>query len=157
MTQDKPKNKFSTPGKFRKAASELTTPENSGLRFILNPIDTKVELKSDINELIAKKWKRCRDDAKGWYAGRNKFKLGEIQTVAVQSDVWVINLLVTEGSEVPAESLDSAMKKTGDLAKYEKATVHISDKMLAIANFESLAIKHLIDNGINVYVYSTKS
>lgn len=154
---DTVKNRFQAQGKFRKAASELTAPENSGLRLILNPIDIAAELKGDINLLLAKKWKKSRDEAKGWYASRNNFKLGEIQTVAVQSDVWVINVLVTDDKAVPLTSFDKAMKKTADLAKSERATVHISDLMYSMENFEALAQKHFIDNGINVYVYTTKT
>lgn len=147
-------NRFIVQGKFRKAAGVITAPENSGLRLVFNVIDTEVKLATDLNKMLATKWKKSREEAKGWFAGRNNFKLGEIQSVAVQSDVWVINALAATESGLSLDGLEKAMKKTAALALYEKASVHIAEDFLALEGVQALAQKLFAEAGVNVYVYS---
>jgi hypothetical protein len=148
-------SRFVTPGRFRQASSELVVPENSGLRFILNPINTKADFDNEINLTLSKKWRKVREDGKGWYANRTNFKTGECQSVAIQSDVWVINFIILdEANKVIEGAFEPAMKKIAALAKYEHASIHISSKMMELPGFEAAAQSQFIDNGMSVYVYS---
>jgi hypothetical protein len=160
-----PANKFTPKGKFRKTQSTLLTPENSGLRFVLNPVDIKAKFETQTNKLLNTKWSKPRTEFRSWFANRTGFKIGEIQQVAVQSDVWIINtLLFDENNSVPKEAyvdggkgkeppIEKAMKKIAELAKYERATIHVSSEIFDIPNFEALATKHFLDQGLSVYVY----
>ena len=148
-------SKFITPGRFRQASSELVVPENAGLRFILNPINTKADFTHDINVTINKKWRKVREDGKGWFANRTNFKVGESQSVAIQSDVWVINMIVLDdNNEVIEGAFEGALKKVAALAKYEHASIHIASSMLDLVGFEDAANSQFIDSGLNVYVYT---
>jgi len=147
-------NKFIQKGKFREAKSALVAPENSGLRFVLNPMDVKATFQNSINVTVATKWKKVREEGKAWHANQSGFKLGEMQSVAVQSDVWVLNLvLLSESGNTTKVSLDAAFKKAAAMAKYEKASIHMSQDMLNYDDCKEMATKHFIDEGINVYVY----
>lgn len=149
-------NKFIQKGKFREAKSELVAPENSGLRFVLNPIDVKATFTNSVNLKVATKWKKVREEGKAWYANQSGFKLGELQSVAVQSDVWVLNLvLLSDKGESSKTSLESSFKKAAAMAKYEKASIHMSSEMMEYAGCEELATKYFIDEGVNVYLYKT--
>lgn len=147
-------NKFIPQGKFRHAKSAIVAPENSGLRFVLNPLDVKATFENPVNVTVANKWKKVREEGKAWCANRSGFKLGELQSVAVQSDVWVLNLvLLGEKGESSKDSIESAFKKASALAKYEKASVHMAEDMLKFAGCEELATKYFLNEGLNVYLY----
>lgn len=160
-----PPNRFTPKGKFRKTQSTLLTPENSGLRFVLNPVDLKASYTNNTNKLLNTKWSKPRTELRSWFANRTGFKLGEVQTVAVQSDVWILNaLILDEHNSVPKEAyvdggkgkeppIEKTMKKIADLAKYEKATIHVSSDIFDLPNFEKLATKYFLDEGLSVYVY----
>jgi len=146
--------KFNPKGKFRNIKGTVANPENSGLRLILNPIDTDVKLDTFLCKVLTKKWGKVRTEAKTWYANRTNFKLGEIQSLLVQSDVWVVNILVLDKNGLDTKAFENAIKKVGALAKYESATVHITEDMFGTTGFEAAATKELIESGINVYVYN---
>ncbi len=151
------KNRFIKAGTFRKTQSDFTTPENSGLRLLLNPIDLQAVFQHSINVKIATKWKKVREEAKGWWSNRQNFKMGEVQTVAVQSDVWIINALCLSENATDEVALESCLKKCVAMAKYEKASIHVSEDMFNLSGFEALATKLMLNEGINVYVYRNKA
>lgn len=160
-----PANKFTTKGKFRKTSSTILTPENAGLRFVINPVDLKARYENPINKFLNTKWSKPRTEFRSWFANRTGFKLGEIQQVAVQSDVWIINtLLFDEPNRVPKEAyadggkgkeppIEKAFKKIADMAKYERATIHVTVDAFDIPEFEKLATRFFLDQGLSVYVY----
>lgn len=142
--------KFITPGRLRNAVTELTTPENSGLRIVFNPIDVTASFKDVVNAQIASKWAKPREEARMWSANRTAFKPGEVQVVAVQSDVWVMNAVMLGLEETAAAS---CVKKCAAQAKYEKASVHMSETTYALPGVKALVEEHLTSEGLNVYLY----
>lgn len=148
-------NRFITPGKFKQLNASILAPENAGLRIILNPCGQNGKFDSSLDAILAKRWSKVRENYKEWYANQHDFKMGFLNSAAVASDTWVVNMLVkNKEDKVDDKALQLAIKKVGELAKYEKASVHVSDitveEMPAI---KDLLQKLLSEEGVNVYFY----
>lgn len=148
--------KFQNKGKFKIVKGSILTPEYAGLRLILNTINSKGLVNSELLPIFDKKWKKIKEESKGWYASRNNFKGGENLNIAVQSDTWVINCLCQDDDYViNVKDLESSLKKVASLAKAEKASVHVPDLLINSCPQLSDMLQDLfINDGINVSVYS---
>lgn len=148
-------NMFAPKGKTKVVKGTILAPENAGLRFVLNTLSLSGKPDGELFSLFDKKWSRVRSESKGWYATRQNFKLGAINTTAVQSDTWILTMLVkNEEDQLDESALDVCLKKICDMAKYERATVHVSS--LLTDEFPALADKlntALVANGISVVFY----
>lgn len=150
-------SKFQSPGKLRNIKGTILAPENAGLRFVLSV--TNMAGKHDnhpLYPLFEKKWKKVKEEAKGWYATKTgAYKLGSTNNTAVQSDTWVIHMLCQDESlKVDAKALEECLKKVCASAKYEKASVHVSSLLLqAVPELSPLLVSHLVNQGVNVSVY----
>lgn len=157
MTEEKKVNKFQAVGKTKVIKGSILAPENSGLRFVLsvNNLAGKPE-GNTLLPIFDKKWKKVREESRGWFANKTgAYKLGAINTTAVQSDTWVIHCLVQdEQLKTSAKAVEECLKKVCASAKAEKASVHISSLLVKeIPQLAELAKTQLLDNGISVYFY----
>ncbi len=157
MTVSTDVKKFQPKGKFKNVNGSIITPEHAGLRFILNTVNSKGLVNNDTLPVFDKKWKKIKEEAKGWYASRINFKGGEIQNIAVQSDTWVINCLCQDDDYlVNAKDLESCLKKISSLAKAEKASLHVPQSLFkSCEDLQKLLESLFIDDGINVSVYDS--
>lgn len=150
-------NKFQPQGKTKLIKGSILSPENAGLRFVLSVNNTQGKVDGNpLLPLFDKKWKQVRAETKGWYATKTgAYKLGAINTSAVQSDTWVIHMLCqNDDLAVDAKGLEDCLKKVSASAKYEKATVHVSTILTdAIPELAALLNTHLVENGVSVYLY----
>ncbi len=150
-------NRFKQLGKTKVVKGSILTPENAGLRFILS-VNNLVG-KPDGNPLLPildKKWKKVREETKGWFANKTgAYKLGAINTTAVQSDTWVIHMLCQDDKlAVDTAALEDCLKKVAASAKYEKASCHVSTVLTEkIPGLTKLLTKHLLEDGVSVYYY----
>lgn len=69
MTQ----NKFQMQGKVKVINGSILTPENGGLRFVLNTNNLSGKVVGPLYTLFDKKWKKVREETKGWYANNIAF------------------------------------------------------------------------------------
>jgi hypothetical protein len=150
-------NKFQPQGKTKLIKGSILSPENAGLRFVLSVNNTQGKVDGNpLLPLFDKKWKQVRAETKGWFATKTgAYKLGATHTTAVQSDTWVIHMLC-QGDDlaVDTQGLEECLKKVYASAKYEKATVHVSTVLTdAIPELAPLLTKHLLENGVSVYLY----
>jgi|SRR5277367_5377024 len=149
-------NKFTTQGKLRQINATILAPENAGLRLVLNAVGQHGKFESKLDSVLTKKWSKVREDYKGWYATQHNFKMGWLNQTAVASDTWVVNMLVEDKEgKLNATALQLAVKKVAELAKYEGASVHVSNLMAAeMPELQPLLVTQLIEQGINVYFYN---
>ncbi len=150
-------NKFQQPGKVKLIKGTILSPENAGLRFVLsvNNLVGKTD-NHPLYPLFEKKWKKVKEEAKGWYATKTgAYKLGAVNTTAVQSDTWVIHMLCQDESlKTDLKSLEECVKKTAASAKYEKATVHVSNLLVnTVPELPELLKKHMVQEGVSVSYY----
>jgi hypothetical protein len=149
-------SRFQQPGKTKTIRGTILAPENAGLRFVLSVNNLAGKPDNPLFPIFDKKWKQVRQDSRGWFATKTgAYKLGAINTTAVQSDTWVIHMLCqTDNVETDTKALEACLKKVADMAKYEKATVHVSTILAdAIPEITPLLEELLIKTGISVYFY----
>jgi hypothetical protein len=159
--QEKPRNLFQPKGRTKVIKGSILAPENAGLRFVLSVTNTAGKPDNNpLYPLFEKKWKKVREEARGWYATKTgAYKLGATNTTSVQSDTWVIHLLCQNDEfQTDEKALKECLKKVCASAKYEKATVHVSTVLTdSIPELVGLCQSELIDNGVSVYFYEEPS
>lgn len=150
-------NKFVKPGKTKQVNATVLAPENAGLRIILNLCGQNGKFDKDFDKLLTKRWARVKLDYSEWHATQHNFKLGMLNTnAAVASDIWVVNALVRDKNDkLDDKALDAAVKKVGELCKYENASLHVSNMLVDnVSSLKELLFKHVLENSINVYFYN---
>ena len=154
MTEEK--NRFQQPGRVKVIKGSILSPENAGLRFVLSVNNMVGKPESPLYPLFDKKWKKVKEEAKGWYNTKTgAYKLGATNVTAVQSDTWVIHMLCQdEELKTDLKALATCLDSICKSAKYERATVHVSSLLTtAIPELQGLLTKHLVENGVSVSYY----
>lgn len=149
-------NKFQPQGKMKIIKGTILAPENAGLRFVLSVNNMLGKADGAWYKIFDKRWKRVREETRGWFNTRTgAYKLGAVNTTAVQSDTWVIHMLCQDDKmATDVKGLEECLKKVCGMAKYEKATVHVSGLLTeAVPELTELLAKHLVENGVSVYFY----
>ncbi len=148
--------RFQPQGRVKVIKGSILAPENAGLRFVLNINNMKGQPASPLYPIFEKKWKKVKEEAKGWYTTRTgAYKLGAVNTTAVQSDTWVIHMLCQdEEFRTDPKALEECLKKVCASAKYEKATVHVSALLVsAVPELQDLLNSQLVQEGVSVSYY----
>ena len=147
---------FQPQGRVKVINGTILAPENAGLRFVLNVANMVGKMESPLYPLFEKKWPTVKREVKGWFNARDgKFKLGALNTNAVQSDTWVINMLCQDAElKSDAAGLTTCLKEVCKMAKYEKASVHVSTLLTTLVpELQETLTKELVENGVSVYYY----
>lgn len=114
---------------------------------------------------LSGRWSRPEEFYRKW-ARNESFRLGMVQPVRVEPDVWVINMLAQRGirrrnDDPPAIDYDRlrlCLKKVGDFALSRGATVHAPKFGSALAGgswdiIEAIVLEELVDRGLDVSIY----
>lgn len=155
--QEKTAKKFQQPGRVKTIHGSILAPENAGLRFVLSV--NNLAGKNEGNPMLPifdKKWPKVKAESRGWFATRTgAYKLGAVNTTAVQSDTWVIHMLCQgEDLQVDNAGLAKCLKEVTKMAKYERATVHVSTTLTnSIPELTNLLKEEVIDQGVAVSFY----
>lgn len=148
---------FQPQGRTKVIKGSILAPENAGLRFVLSV--NNLEGKAEGNPLLPifdKKWPKVKAEARGWWATKTgAYKLGAVNTTAVQSDTWVIHMLCQDKElAVDSAALQKCLKEVCKMAKYERATVHVSTVLTnSIPDMTNLLNEELVGLGVSVYFY----
>jgi len=149
-------NKFQPAGKSKLIKGSVLNPESSGLCFVLNMVNMAGKVDGEQYKTFDKKWPKVKVEVKGQWANKTGFyKLGTVDTVAVQSDVWVVNMLCQDDKlQTDIKAVENCLKKVCDMAKFERASVHVPVLLTkTIPELVDLSKKYLLENGVNVYFY----
>src|SRR5690606_34630290 len=105
-------NKFMIPGKVKEVTGSVLVPEHARLALIFVPCSVSGEYKADVYDKITARWGRVRQDYRERFVNREKFKLGEIITTAVVSDIWVCQgLCLNAKDKLDKVAFEDCMKK----------------------------------------------
>jgi len=144
-------------GRVKVVKGSILTPHNAGLRFILSPCNLVGKPEGNpMLPLFDKKWRKVREESRGWFATKTgAYKLGAINTTAVQSDTWVIHMLCQDDElQLNAEALKKCLNEVCKVAKYEKATVHVSTVLTnEFGELPDLLTECLVNQGVSVSYY----
>jgi len=148
-------NMFMPKGRVRIGEGSVDNPESSSLRLIVVPCSESGSFDGELQKLLTKKWAKAREEFRTWFANRQNFKLGEINNTAVASDIWIMYALVEDkDGNVNTDAMKKCMKKIGDLAKYEKASIHLHQSVVDMSDMESFINDNFVNNGVNVFKYA---
>lgn len=153
-------NKFQAKGKVKSVKGSVLVPESGGLRFVLSVSNMIGKPENPLFPLFANKWKKVQEESRGWFATKTgAYKLGAINTTAVQSDVWVIHMLCQDDTlKLDLAALESCLQKVVASAKYEKASIHVSSILTSyIPGLEKVLDKAVVSQGLAVYYYDEPS
>lgn len=153
-------NKFQPQGKTKVVKGSILTPENAGLRFILSVNNLAGKPDNPLLPIFDKKWKKVKEESRGWYATKTgAYKLGAVNTTAVQSDTWVIHMLCQDAeSATDLKALETCLTQVCKMAKYEHASVHVSTILTqAIPEMVALLTDKLLKSGVTVFFYEEPS
>ena len=149
-------NRFQQAGRVKIVQGSILTPQDGGLRFVLNLNNMAGKAESPLYPIFEKKWPKVKQEAKGWFNTRTgAYKLGAVTSTAVQSDVWVIHMLCQgEDLQTDQTGLEKCLKEVCKMAKYERATVHVSSLLVAaVPELQELLNTQLVDQGVSVSFY----
>jgi len=151
-------------GKTKFVESSFIHPEYGDLKLI--PVPVSQNLKQPASETIfhtvLKRWLTIDRKYKEWcYTGQNQ-KPGSILDIAVQSDIWVVLMLLRDkdgnayqDQDPKKDAMTVAMKKLFTLAEYNKGSIHVSNSVFSeFDSFEKRLNEELVDKGINVNIYT---
>lgn len=115
---------------------------------------------------ISKKWKTPEIEYREWHKKGDNFLLGEIQLVAVESDIWVVNMIAqhkinSNSQGIPPiryDALEKCLIKLSKQALQLNASVHMPRIGCGLAGGKweeigPLIINYLIKKEIKVFVY----
>lgn len=142
------------PGKVKEVVGSALLPINSGLKMVIAACSLSGEYSSKTYETIIKRFGRVREDYRGLYINRN-IKLGNIHTTIVSSEVWVAQLVCfNEKEKLDKKALTDCVKKLVDLAKYEKASLHVDELLFKeVPTMKKVLLETAQPLGISVYIY----
>jgi hypothetical protein len=155
MTDPTP-NKFAVQGRTKLINGTILMPEMGGLRLILVPASENGKPDTEMYNLLDKKWKVAKAELKGWNQYHVDFKLGNLHTTAVNSDIWLIHALFLKADgTVDDKAFASCLTKLEKMSKDEKASVHVSVGVAeTVPNLQELMQKALVEKGVSVYYYA---
>ena len=152
-----PTPQFHPSGRVKTIQGSILSPHNAGLRFILNVANTGGKPESPLYTLFDKKWPKVKQEVRGSFVTKTgSYKLGTIAcNTAVQSDVWVISLLVQDDElKTDVVALEKSLKEVCKMAKYERATCHISTLLTsAVPELVDAINTQLVEQGVAVCFY----
>jgi hypothetical protein len=151
-------NRFQVQGRTKVINGSILNPHNAGLRFVLSVNNLAGKTSGHVlYPVFDKKWVKVKEEARGWYANKTgAYKLGAVNTTAVQSDVWVIHCLAqNEKLEINYAAMETCLKEVCKMAKSEKASVHVSSLLVGLLpELTALLDETLIKNGVSVFYYN---
>lgn len=111
---------------------DATNPIGEGSKFIIHVVNDIGSWGAGFVLAVSKRWEAPELAYREWYRSSSKFRLGEIQQVQVEPDVWVINMLAQHGlgrrgSQIPLRyvELKDCMTKVALLAVEAGASIHM--------------------------------
>lgn len=155
-TKNDEMKKFQKAGQVKVIQGSILAPHNAGLRFVLSIANTAGKMENPLFPLFEKKWKKVREEVRGWWATKTgAYKLGAILNTATQSDVWVISMLCqNDDLQTDTVALEKCLKEICKLAKYERATIHVSTVLTNhMPELSELLQKNIVEQGLSVYYY----
>ena len=158
------------PGMLRYVEGDATIPRGGGHRTIIHCCNDVGVWGAGFVMALSKRWKKPEQEYRVWYRsqgeGRNKFKLGEIQLVDIQSDLAVINMIGQTGISsdeidnppIRYDAIKSCLEKVAKIAKDTNSGIHAPRFGAGLAGgdwvkIESLIKECLINKSINVTIY----
>lgn len=159
-------SKFNIPGLLRYVEGDATNPRGGGHKLIIHVCNDIGAWGAGFVMALSKRWKKPEQEYRLWHRSDNKFKLGEIQVIDVQSDTAVVNMIAQhdlgldeEGNPpIRYDALRTCIDKVGELASNLKSSVHGPRFGCGLAGgdwteIEPMLKELVIQRSVNVTIY----
>lgn len=150
---------------LRHVTGDVTLPRGSGPTIIAHVCnDVGVITGADARSIMGR-WPEAEHQYRAWWEGRldigGEMRLGKVQVVRVDEDLWVANMIALRGlpspyraSPIRYAALSHCLAKLARLATNRGAAVHMpAPEDADPALLEDLIDARLLDAGIDVTVY----
>lgn len=147
-------SKFNPKGKIKEVEGTVLNPVNAGLKFVLTACSESGEYTSDLYKMLVKRFPKVKEDYRSLFIN-SQLKLGNNQTSPISSEAWIVQLFcLDKNDKLDKKAMVECVKKVLEDAKYEKASLHVSDLLFK----EVPALKKLLEAdapeyGVNLYIY----
>ncbi len=149
---------------------DATRPKGQGLKVIVHVCNDIGAWGKGFVLAISRRWNEPEATYRQWYRGKLDipFKLGEVQFVKVEDDIYVANMIGQRGLRkvrgippVRYDAIEEGLKKVADFAIENNATIHMPRIGCGLAGgswdrVEAIIEKVLVSRGIQVTVYDYK-
>lgn len=145
---------------------DATNPKGNGNKIIAHICNDIGGWGKGFVMAISKKWKQPEEEYRVWFKSQEVFKLGEIQLVDVESDLWIANMIgqhkiKTQSNGVAPiryEAVEKCLEKLAEEAQKLNASVHMPRIGCGLAGgkweeIEKIIIRTLLKNRIKVSIY----
>lgn len=145
---------------------DATNPKGNGSKIIAHICNDIGGWGKGFVMEISKKWKQPEEEYRVWFKSQEVFKLGEIQLVDVESDLWIANMIgqhkiKTQSNGVTPiryEAVEKCLEKLAEEAQKLNASVHMPRIGCGLAGgkweeIEKIMIRTLLKNRIKVSIY----
>jgi O-acetyl-ADP-ribose deacetylase (regulator of RNase III) len=115
---------------------------------------------------VSKRWKAPEQAYRSWFKSSENFKLGEVQFVKVENDIWIANVIgqhkinKDENGNPPIryQAIEVGLKKIADFALVNNASIHMPRIGCGLAGgnwdkIEPIVLEALSENALSVFVY----
>lgn len=151
--------------------ADATNPQIDGNKIIAHICNDIGRWGKGFVLAISHRWKQPEAAYRNWYAERlhNDFGLGAIQSVQVEKELWVVNMIAQYGiksasNEQPIryQALEECLSKLTHFASSINASVHMPRIGCGLAGgnwneIEPLIMTALCKQNIPVYIYDLKN
>jgi beta-galactosidase GanA len=146
---------FTKKGSVKTVEGNVINPVMGGLKAILLPISANGKIKDTLGETITKRWSNVSYDVRNWFVTRNNYKMGNVITTFVNSEVQIISMLCRDDKDQYSEKdLETCFKFVSKQVKLSSGTLHVAQSTLTeFPNIQLYIDKHILSNGFNVLVY----
>lgn len=143
---------------------DATSPKEEGPKIIAHVCNDIGGWGKGFVLAISRRWKLPEREFRKWFKEGPDFKLGEVQFVCVEEDIYVANMIGQHGikrgsgAAVRYDAINECLKKVGDKALEIHASLHMPRIGCGLAGgkwemIEPLIISNLTKRGIPVFVY----
>jgi hypothetical protein len=148
---------FKQAGRVKECTGSVLIPQNSGLKMVLAVCSQSGLYESPFFKMITKRYTKVKSDYREAFVTQQGLKLGNVNTTAITSETWVMQAVCLDVKEkLDKKALETCVTKLVEMAKYEKASLHVSNLLLQ----EVPALKKLLaaipEAGLNLYLYDEK-
>lgn len=145
---------------------DATNPQTDGNKIIVHICNDIGGWGKGFVMAISKRWSMPEAEYRAWHATRDGFKLGQVQFVSVENDLWVANLIGQHkinkddqgNAPIRYQAVESGLQAVADFAVIAHASIHMPRIGCGLAGgtwdlMEPIIIKALVQKGLAVYVY----
>ena len=145
---------------------DATTPHAGGNKIIVHVCNDIGGWGRGFVMALSAKWKEPEMQYREWHKSGSNFRLGEVQFVQVEDDIWVANMIgqrdIRSDSEgyppIRYEAVKQALEKVATFAMENSASVHMPRIGCGLAGgiwdkLELVIYETIVHSGIHVNVY----